>query len=194
MKGRIAWLTLVLAVAGGMTGASARPSAADVARAGTLAAQIKTPAVRAALQCRVAFADTTANVPIKDRADTAGAAAFWASYLQKLRAIDVAACPEDFRAAFDRHLRAVKSLSDSLNHPSVRTSPGPAAGTHYAGYGQHAVTDLSFNNADIKGHRDTLGDAGETYRAVFAAANKSMKTAPATDGQLAGQIDALLKE
>ncbi len=163
-------------------------------RAGTLAAQIKTPAVRAALQCRVAFADTTANVPIKNRGDTAGAAAFWEGYLQKLRAIDAAACPEDFRAAFDRHLRAVKSLSDSLNHPSARISAGPAAVTHYAGNGHYAVPDLTFNNADIKGHRYALGDVSETYRAVFTAANKSMKTAPAADGQLAGQIDALLKE
>ncbi len=38
-----------------------------------------------------------------------------------------------------------------------------------------------------------LDDCIKTYRAVFAAANKSMKTAPASDGQLADQINGLLK-
>ena len=194
MKPKTTLPILLLAIFCGVPGAPAKPSANDVAKAGTLAAQIKTPAVRAALQCRVAFAETTAAVPVKDRADSKGAGLFWANYLKRLRGIDVSGCPDGFRAVFDKHLRAVGSVSDSLNHPSTRMTPDPPKIVHTAGKGGHGVPDLSFTSGNIKGHHDSLGDCGETYQAVFAAANRSMKAAPAGDGQLAGQIDGLLKD
>ena len=199
MKRRAACLILVLVMVGEVANTFARPSAADVARAGALAAQIKTPAVRAALQCRVAFADTTASVPVKDRTDTKATAVFWASYLQKLHGIDVSGCPDSFRAAFERHVRAVRTVADSLNRPAERAPVERAYGAQKGDV--HSFDPRHIDSADaptfgesVRSHYDGLDECGRTYKAVFAAANQSMKTAPAADGQLAEQVDALLKE
>lgn len=192
VKTRPALPILVLAMA--VATASAKPTVDATAKAGALAAQIKTPAVRAALQCRVAFADTTATVPVKDRTDTKGAGIFWATYLKKIRGIDVSACPGDFKAAFKDHLHTVEDVAGSLNNPTPRMSSNSPQVIPRPRNKGGSVVDPGTIGGGIKGHRDEFGDCVATYKAVFTTANQSMKTAPASDGQLANQIDGLLKD
>ena len=189
--------TLLLAVFCGVVSIPAKPSAADVAKAAGLAGEIKNPAAKAALQCRIAFAAATAAIPINNQKDTPNTRKFWSSYLEKLKSINVSACPEDLKTAFNAHVKAVQTLLGSL-------TDRPSDGGKFMG---DAVTNLSTtdgvsvrlpNTAGGKVDKkyNALPDCDRTYQAVFAAANKSMSKTGVSkrDGELAGQVDKVLGE
>ena len=174
--------TLLLVAFCGVVSVPAKPTSANVARAAGLAEEIKNPSAKAALQCRIAFAAATASIPINDQKDTANTRKFWSSYLEKLKGINVSGCPEDFKAAFNAHVKAVQPLLDSVKNLSATSGlyvhrPNTAGGQ----------VDKKYN---------ALPDCDRTYQAVFAAANKSMSKTGVSknDGELASQIGKVLGE
>ena len=190
-------LTLLLAACCSVVSVLAKPSAADVAKATGLAEEIKSPPVKAALQCRIAFAAVTASIPINNQKDTPNTRKFWSGYLEKLKSINVSGCPEDFKAAFNAHVKAVQTLLGSL-------TDRPSDGGKFMG---DAVKNLSTTSGlsvhlpptpggQVDKKYNALPDCDRTYQAVFAAANKSMSKTGGSknDGVLAGQIDKVLGE
>jgi hypothetical protein len=68
-----------------------------------------------------------------------------AYYVTDLASVDVAACPEDFQAAWNRHLAAVEAThKDMLNSPSAFETAARGVGYGYSqdfGGGSHWIAD-----------------------------------------------------
>ena len=106
----------------------------------------------------------------------------------------MARCPDEFKAAFNKHVRTVKAVAESLNNLSPRLAPNPSQISNVSYAARPHFDPATPVVTQVKGHHDALGNCGETYKAVFAVANKSMKNLPPGDGQLAGRIEGLLKD
>ena len=188
---------LLLAVFCGVVSVSAKPSAANVAKAAGLAEEIKNPAAKAALQCRIAFAAATVSIPVNNEKDTPNTRKLWSSYLEKLKSINVSACSEDLKTAFDAHVKAVQTLLGSLtDRPSDGGKFMGDAVTHLSSTYGVSVRLPNTAGGKVDKKYNALPDCDRTYQAVFAAANKSMSKTGVSkrDGELAGQVDKVLGE